>query len=80
MSAVSVPAALVFGASALVGGASIGIAVLDHVRATQAGERMQKVGLQGARDYFVLAGAIFATVLSVPSAISYWTEAFEELR
>lgn len=78
--AISLPAALVFGASALVGGVAIGVAAIDHVRASKRGERMAPAsGLHGPVDYLVLAGAIFATLASVPAAYDEWVSVMREL-
>jgi len=77
---VPLPAALVFGASALVGGVAIGIAAIDHVRASKRGERMIAApGLHGPVDYLILAGAIFATVISLPAAYEEWSGVVREM-
>jgi hypothetical protein len=77
---VSLPAALVFGISALVGGVSIGVAIVDHVRASKRGERMPPAtGLKGPVDYAILAGAIFASAISVPAALEEWQETLSEV-
>lgn len=78
--AISIPAAIVLGGSALVGGVAIGVAAIEHVRASLRGERMKPAaGLQGFGDYVILAGAIFATAASVPAAIDEWSDAFREM-
>lgn len=77
---IPIPTAMVFGAAALVGGVSIGIAAIDHVRASKRGERMMPAtGLQGPVDYMILAGAIFATAVSAPAAYDEWSAALKEL-
>lgn len=78
--AISIPAAIVLGGSALVGGVALGIAAIEHVRASARGERMRPAsGLSGPVDYLILAGAIFASVVSVPAAYEEWSTALREL-
>jgi len=76
---IPVPAAIVLGASAVVGGVSIGIAMIDHYRSTQRGERMPKVGLRGPVDYLLLTAAIAVTILGLPAAWEQWSNIFEEV-
>lgn len=77
---ISIPAAIVLGGSALVGGVAIGVAAIEHVRASKRGERMMPgTGLHGPVDYLILAGAIFATLVSVPAAYDEWSAALREI-